>query len=400
MTALRIMLTAVEASADDIGASLIDELRKAAPDATFIGCGGGAMARAGLESHFDIGPFAVMGATDALRVAPLAMRRARELGELAAQEKADVAVLIDGWSFSRLVALQLRKLSPSTTVIKLAAPQVWASRPKRVNFVKRYFDGVLALFPFEPPLFERVGVAAEFIGNPNFQRAWANRGDGAQFRARRNLGDKPLLAVLLGSRKGEVSRLAKPFREAVEYLVREIPDLAIVSPVASTVASLVEKTMRDWPGSPVIVGAEEKYDAMAAANVALAASGTASTELAINRTPMVVAYKVDPLTAIWARQIKTTPYASIINVAADRFVIPEFIQEHCDGRLIASGVLELFENPSAFVEQAEAFDIILRELGVDGPSAAAAAARRILAWAPRGRRRFNETRLLSSGPVS
>lgn len=384
---LTILLAAVEPSADLIGASLMRELKSFAPDASFVGCGGQEMLREGLASAFPVDAFAVMGAADALRVAPLAVKRARELAELAATRKADVAVFIDGWAFSRLSATRFRKLSPRTTMIKFVAPQVWASRPGRVKFVRKYFDAVLALLPFEPELFAKAGVRAEFVGNPNFQAAWASKGNGEAFRARLRLGSAPVLAVLLGSRKHEVTRLAKPFREAVDILVREVPGLRIVSPVAKSVEMLARKTLAGWPGDPILVGAEEKYDAMAAANVALTASGTASTELAINRTPMAVAYKVDPLTAFWARRVKTTPYASIVNVAADRFVIPEFIQENCDGRLIASALLELFEDPSAYVEQAAAFDVILKELGVDGPSAARLAAIRVLEWAHLGERR-------------
>lgn len=385
---LKIMLAAVEPSADSIGASLMRELKALAPASAFFGCGGPQMQREGLISAFPIDAFAVMGATDVVRVAPLAMERARELAELAAARNADVAVFIDGWAFSRLAVTRLRKLSPKTTSIKFVAPQIWASRPQRVKFVKKFFDGVLTLLPFEPPLFAREGVRAEFVGNPNFQSAWASKGNGAAFRARWNLGEAPVLAVLLGSRKREVTRLSKPFREAAEFLAKEVPGLRIVSPIAESVEALARRKLEGWPGAPILISGAEKYDAMAAANVALTASGTASTELAINRTPMVVAYKIDPLTWFWAKRVKTTPYASIINVAADRFVIPEFIQENCDGRLIASALLDLFEDPAAYVDQAAAFDVILKELGVDGPSAAKLAAARILDWAHLGRRRF------------
>jgi lipid-A-disaccharide synthase len=375
-------------------------LKVLAPDAVFCGCGGAQMAREGLQSLFPIDAFSVMGATDVARVAPLAMKRAMELAQLAASQAIDVAVFIDGWAFSRLATTRLRKLSPSTTSIKFVAPQIWASRPGRVKFVKKFFDGVLTLLPFEPALFEREGIHAEFVGNPNFQAAWRARGDGDAFRARHHLGAAPVLAVLLGSRKREVTRLAPPFRDAVDLLAREIPGLRVVSPLADSVAPLAKRKMAGWPCEPLFVGAEEKYDAMAAANVALTASGTASTELAINRTPMAVAYKVDPLTSFWAKRVKTTPYASIINVAADRFVIPEFIQENCVGGYIATALEALFNDPSTYVEQAEAFDVILKELGVDGPSAATLAAQRVIDWAHLGRKRSMASRLLSSGPVS
>ncbi len=394
-----IMLVAVEPSADQIGASLLHELKAMSPGARFFGCGGPRMEREGLKSLFPIDPFAVMGATDVIRVAPLAMRRALELAEKAAYEKIDIAVFIDGWAFSRLATTRLRRLSPSTTSIKFVAPQVWASRPERVKFVKRYFDGVLTLLPFEPPYFERVGVCAEFVGNPNFQAAWHERGNAMAFRARHRLGNAPLLAVLLGSRKREVRRLAAPFREAVELLSREIPGLRLVSPVAESVAPIVRECLAGWPGEPILVDASEKYDAMAAANAALTASGTASTELAINRTPMVVAYKVDALTWLWAQRVKTTPYASIINVAADRYVIPEFIQYECEGPLIAAALEPLFNDPATYVEQAAAFNVILKDLGVDGPSAAKLAATRVLEWAHFGKMRVKGLTLRATAPA-
>lgn len=394
MTApITILLAAVEASADQIGATLIRELKAIAPDARFCGCGGAEMAREGLDSVFPIEAFSVMGVTDVIRAAPLAMRRARDLAELAAANKANVAVFIDGWAFSRLTVTRLRKLSPATTAIKFVAPQVWASRPGRVKFVKKHFDGVLAVLPFETPIFENAGVPVEFVGNPNFQTAWRAKGNSAAFRARHRLGEGPVLAVLLGSRKQEVLRLAKPFRESIDILAMEIPGLRIVSPIAQSVEALARQTLKNWPCDPILVGADEKYDAMAAANIALTASGTASTELAINRTPMVVAYKVDPLTGFWARQVKSTPYASIINIAADRFIIPEFIQENCDGRLIASALLALFEDAAAYVDQAEAFDAVLKELGVDGPPAASLAAAHIMSWTNKGRSRVALSRI-------
>lgn len=399
--ALQILLAAVEPSADAIGASLMRALKAMAPDAIFTGCGGPQMAREGLVTLFPIDAFAVMGATDVLRVAPLAMRRARELAERSAVEEIDVAVFIDGWAFSRLAATRLRKFSPPTTVIKFVAPQVWASRPRRVEFVKSYFDAVLTVLPFEPPYFARAGVRAEFVGNPNFQAAFQARGNASAFRGRHRIGEAPLLAVLLGSRRHEVARLAPPFRDAAARLAREIPDLRIVSPVAESVGPLARRALSDWPGDPIIVGAEEKYDAMAAANAALTASGTASTELAVNHTPMVVGYKVDPLTGFWARRVKTTPYASIINVAAGRFVIPEFIQEACEGPAIAAALLALFREPAACVEQASAFDVLLKELAVDGPPAADRAAARIIDWAHLGKRRAGlRASLPSSGPAS
>lgn len=397
MSGPKILLAAVEPSADAIGASLIAEIRRRAPGAQFIGCGGAGMAREGFNSLFDIAPLSVIGFLDVLRAAPAAYSRADALAEAAVREKPDIVVLIDGWAFSRLVAARLKKLSPETAVVKLVAPQVWASRAGRVKFVKDHFDAVLCLLPFEPPYFTRAGVRAEFIGNPNFQSAWRARGDGAAFRARHRLGDAPLLAVMLGSRKTEIARLSKPFGEAVALLAGRVPGLRVVSPVAPSVERQARAKLSKFAGDPIIVGAEEKYDAMAAANVGLTASGTASTELAINRTPMAVGYKLDPVSAIWARSVLKIPYVSIVNVAGGRFVIPELLQAECEGPSLAGALLPLFTDPETYVEQGAAFDTILKSLGVDGAPAAEIAAARILDWAAMGKDRLTVSRLPSSG---
>ena len=399
MKAPKILLAAVEPSADAIGASLIAEIRRRSPDAQIIGCGGALMEREGLQSLFDISPLSVIGFLDVLRAAPAAYTRADLLAEAVARDKPDIVVLIDGWAFSRLVAVRLKKTSPETTVVKMVAPQVWASRASRVKFVKQHFDAVLCLLPFEPPYFARAGVRAEFIGNPNFQAAWRARGDGAAFRARHRLHDAPTLAVLLGSRKAEIARLARPFGDAVGLLAERVPGLRVVAPVSPNVDRQARAKLSSFPGDPIIVGAEEKYDAMAAANAGLTASGTASTELAINRTPMVVAYKLDPISAAWARSVLKIPYVSIINVAGGRFVIPELLQEDCDGPNLAGALLPLFKDAEAYVEQGAAFDTILKTLGVDGAPAAAIAAQRVLEWAEMGKDRLTASRLPSSGPV-
>jgi lipid-A-disaccharide synthase len=399
MTALKICLAAVEPSADAIGASLITEIKRQRPGAQFVGCGGAQMAREGFQSEFDIAPLSVIGFFDALRAAPAALARTDAMVEAVKREKPDIVVMIDGWAFSRLVASRLKKASPETTVVKLVAPQVWASRAGRVKFVRDHFDAVLCLLPFEPPYFTRAGVRAEFIGNPNFQNAWRQRGDGAAFRARHRLGDAPVLAVMLGSRRTEVARLAKPFGEAAALLADRVPGLRVVSAVAASVERQARGKLSNFAGDPVVVGSDEKFDAMAAANVGLTASGTASTELAINRTPMIVGYKLDPASAIWARSVLRIPYVSIINVAAGRFVIPELLQDDCNGPALAGALLPLFNDPEAYVEQGAAFDAILKSLGVDGAPAAEIAALRILQWAEMGKAGVRGSTRLSSGPA-
>ncbi|MFQ5562747.1 MAG: lipid-A-disaccharide synthase [Parvularculaceae bacterium] len=381
-TPLRILLAAVEPSGDGLGAALLQSLRKQAPPNTeYFGCGGPLMEREGFQSLFAIDSLSVMGFSEVVRALPLGFRRAKDLAQLAARKQADIAVFIDGWAFSRVGAKRLRQYSPRTAVYKFAAPQVWASRPKRVDFVRRYFSGVLTLLPFEPAYFKAVGVRAKFVGNPNFQAAWAARGDGAAFRRRYELGqDTQVLAVLLGSRISEFRRLEPRFRETVERLRARLPNLAVIALLAPSITEAARHALEGWPTPPMFIGAEEKYDAFAGVDAALAVSGTVTTELAINATPMIIAYRVDPLTAFWARRVMTTPFASVLNFAAGRAVIPEFLQENCTPDAMADALETLLTDEEARRAQCESFRPLLEMLELSGPSAADRAARTILSW--------------------
>lgn len=376
----RFVLAALEPSADALGAALLRELKTLFPAASFTGCGGPLMAEEGFQSLFPIDRFSVIGPVGALCAVPEALRRARELTDIAVTNRIDAAVFIDGWAFSRLCAKRMRREAPATRLYKFGAPQVWASRPKRAAFAAAHFDGVLCLLPFEPQWFRRAGAKATFVGNPNFQEAWRRRGDGEAFRARHGLGRAPLLAVLPGSRKSEIDRLLVPFEGAVRLLAERVEGLRVVAPLAPQVEARARRRMEGWPGAPLFVGPEEKFDAFAAADAALAKSGTVTTELAINRTPMIVAYKVDPLSALWVKRVLTTPFITILNVAAGRFVIPELVQGQCAPEYLAGGLLPLLMGGDARTEQLAAFPELLAGLGVDGPPAARLAAEQIKQW--------------------
>ncbi len=373
MTSSPILLAAVEPSADALGASLLRELRPLVPEARFIGCGGPLMAAEGFESAFDTSAFSVMGFTDVAKVLPEAWRRAREVACMCAEEKVGTAVFVDGWSFSRLAAKRIRKRAPETKIIKFAAPQVWASRPQRVDFVKDHFDLVLTLLPFEPPYFEKVGVPAEFVGNPNFEQVASAPRSGPSFRARHDLGAAPILVVLPGSRKGEVARLLDCFGDTVTTVASRIPGLRVVVAAAPAVETLVREGVAGWPTDPLIIPGEERYDAYAAADVSLVASGTATTELAMSDTPMVVAYRVDPLTAYWAKKVLVTEYVSILNVAAGEAVIPERLQEDCTPEQLTADIVRLLTDDEARRQQLSAFRRLLPDLVGSGNAAAKAA---------------------------
>ncbi len=375
------MLVAVEPSGDALGAALLRELKTVAPpDTDYSGCGGALMAAEGFQSLFPIEAMSVIGFTDVARALPEGYARARELTRRAAADAVGAVIFVDGWAFSRICAKRMRRAVPDAKLFKLSAPQVWASRPQRVEFVRKYFDGVLCLLPFEPPYFARAGVRAEFIGNPNFQKAFAEKGDRAAFRRRHEIGEAPLVLVLPGSRATEVRRLIEPFGRALKIVSDRVPLLRVAAVLHPAVEKLARPAMAGWSGAAVFAGENEKADAFAAADAALAKSGTVTTELAIKGVPMVVAYRVDPLTALWVRAVATTKFATILNVTAGREVVPELLQEKCRPERLASDLLALLTDREMRLEQVEAFPAILAQLGVDGPPAARLGAGKIAEW--------------------
>lgn len=375
-----IILCAVEPSGDALGAALFRSLRECDENLQISGVGGPAMAKAGLTSLFDMDALSVMGPSDALRVLPRAANSAWAIAQHAADRRADAAIFIDAWGFSRLAAGKLAKISPQTRCYKYVAPQVWASRPERAHTLGRLFNGVVTLFDFEPPWFEEKGVRAFCAGHPGFQRLKQRARDGAGFRDRSGLGDRAILILAPGSRRSEIKWLSRPFREAGDILRAQIPGLAIVIPAAPGRDVQIRDGFGDWSADPLVIAADEKYDAFDAGDAALVASGTASTELAICNTPMVVGYAADRLTAAWARRVVTTPHASLVNIAAGREIIPEFIQEACTGPALAAALAPLLARGPERTSQLTAFPEALSRLGATGNDAAERAAQTFLCW--------------------
>ncbi len=324
----RIMVVAAEASGDALGAGLIAELRRQAPDAclTFFGVGGARMAEQGVVSPFDISELSILGLLEAVKAYGRVMKRVRETVAYAQAQRPDVVVLVDSWGFTLRVANAIRKVMPQVKLIKYVGPQVWAARPGRARTLARSVDLLLALHPMDPPFFEAAGLKTIVVGNPALS---IDLGDAEPiaFRKRIDLSDNPLLLVLLGSRPSEIKRLSPLFAETVARLSVSHPSLRFVMPVADTVRDLVERRVEEWPVKPLLVyGEADKHSAMQAATLALACSGTVSTELALAGCPMVIAYKVEPLTYWIYRRISTLKHVTMFNIMADKRIAPEFIQ--------------------------------------------------------------------------
>ena len=250
--------------------------------------------------------------------------------------------------------------------MKYVGPQVWASRPGRARTLARSVDHLLTIHGFDAPWFEREGLSTTFVGNSTLARDTASADPQ---RLRRHIGaddQAPILLVLPGSRPAEIARMTPPFEDAVARLKATHPALRVVIPAAPTVTGLLKAAVAGWRVSPdVVEGDGLKLDAMAAATVALACSGSVTTELALLGCPMVVGYRVGPLTYRVLKRLVTTRFITLFNIAADAAVAPEFIQDACTGERLAAAVAERLDDPGVRHIQVQAQLAALEAMGRD-----------------------------------
>ena len=324
---LHVYIIAGEPSGDVIGGRLIEALGEGGP-IRVSGVGGPEMEAAGLKSLFPYNELAIMGLTEVLPSVPRILRRIRKVVRDIERRKPDVIVTIDSPGFVFGVIRRLK--SRDCPRVHYVAPTIWAWRAGRVKKFRKHFDHLLALFPFEPPLFEKAGLDCTFVGHPAAEGA-VSAGDGPGFRSRHGIaGDSTLMCLLPGSRRGEVARLGPVADAVVTRLLRDHPDLRLVVPAAPNVRAAVEELARGWGDRVLVVdGGAERYDAFAASDLALAASGTVTLELAYAGVPTVVIYKVGKVTGAIARRMIHVEYASSVNIVAGREVFPEFLQMYC-----------------------------------------------------------------------
>jgi lipid-A-disaccharide synthase len=370
-----IYLAVGEPSGDQLGAHLVAALReRTGGKVRFAGLAGPRMAEQGLSSLFPIDDLAVMG-VEFLPKLRLILRRIREVADDIRAKQPDCAVLIDSQGFSHRVAKRLR--ASGIPVIQYVAPTVWAWNEGRARRVARCLDHLLTIFPFEAPYFERHGLATTFVGHPAAERADI-AADGAALRRRLGIpDDAPVLCVLPGSRLSEVRRHTPVFADALRRIAAAVPGLHCLVPTVPAVAEPVEEAARSWPeATTVLRDTADKYAAFAASNAALAASGTATVELAFADVPTVVSYKLSWHAAQVGRLILKTPFVCAVNVVMDREVMPEFVLDRCEPAGIAEAVTALLTDPSTVMVQRRYLAEARQRLraGHATPSAIAAAA--------------------------
>lgn len=384
---LTVMLVAGEASGDQLGAQLMAGIRELAGNTVnIVGSGGPAMARQGLQNLFPFGVAAVMGLREVVPSIPRILRAVRTAKEFALRTRPDLIVLIDSPDFTHRIARSIKDKDKTLRTANYVAPQVWASRPYRARKMARYFDAVLTLFPFEDAFFHRYGMKTYSVGNPVLERAARVKG-GEEFRARHGIApDATLLTVLPGSRRNEIRFILPEFRKTVELLAPAHPNLVCVLPTVAHVGHHVREGAKDWPTRLVLVeGEDEKFAAFDAADMALAASGTVTLELAAARVPMVVGYRAGAVTYALTKPLVLVKYITLVNLILNREAIPEFLQSRCTPANLAAALTPLIEEPNARAAQLASIDEALDLLGSHDERPSLRAARAVLELAKEAR---------------
>lgn len=378
---MKMFLIAGEPSGDKLGAALMEGLKTLDPSVEFHGIGGPLMEAQGLTSLFAMEELSIMGIWEVLPKYRALKARIRETAAAVTRIKPAALITIDSPDFCLRVAGLARADSPGLRTIHYVAPSVWAWRPGRAAKMARHIDHVLALLPFEPPYMEAAGMTCDFVGHPVVAEPRATAADAAEFRETYMIGpDQPLALCLPGSRLGEVRRLAGRFDEALMQLRDREPGLRVVVPTVRGVAPMVRAMTARWPVAPIVV--EEPADkaaAFAAADLALAASGTVSLELAANRTPMVIAYDMAPISRMIIARMLKIDTVTLVNLVSESRAIPEFIGANCLPAPIAKSLLALLEDPAAIAAQCDAMELTMQRLGEGGEAPGLRAARSVLA---------------------
>lgn len=367
---MKLFLIAGEPSGDRLGAALMTGLKSLTP-VEFSGVGGPLMQAEGMASLFPMEELSVMGIAEVLPKYLHLKRRIREAADVVVASGADALVTIDSPDFCLRVAALVKAARPKFRTIHYVAPSVWAWRPGRAAKMARVIDHVLALLPFEPPYMTVAGMTCDFVGHPVVAEPLASDDEKSDFA-----GPGPLLLALPGSRKGEVARLAPVFGEVVRHLQARHQDLRVALPTVRGVAGLVGQLTAGWAVRPeIIVDPARKRGAFAAADVALAASGTVSLELAANACPMVIAYDMHPATLWLMRRAALIDTVTLVNLVSETRVVPEFIGPDCRADRIAPALEAVLADPSA---QRAAMDVTMERLGRGGEAPGLRAARSVL----------------------
>jgi lipid-A-disaccharide synthase len=347
-------LVAGEASGDLLAGLLLAGVRRRWPQARLAGIGGPRMAEHGFEAWWPHDKLAVRGYVEVLRHYRGIKRIRDALAERLLVERPDVFIGVDAPDFN--LGLEKRLKAAGIRTVHFVCPSIWAWRGGRVKTMAASADHVLCLFPFEPELLQQHGIAATYVGHP-LADAIPLQPPRAASRAALGLGEsEPVVAVLPGSRRSEIQYIAPAFLQAVALLARQRPALRFVLPVAPGLRTLVPLVRQHAPGAPLQVIDGRSHAALAACDVTLIASGTATLEAALFKRPMVIGYNMHPVSWMLMKRMRYQPWVGLPNILAREFLVPELIQERCTPAALADAALRWLDDPAACDRVRSRFD--------------------------------------------
>jgi lipid-A-disaccharide synthase len=381
-----IYLVAAEESGDALGAALARALSR--NGAKLSGVGGRAMAAAGIASPFAIDELSILGFTAIPKRLPAILRRISETAAAVVAARPDALVIIDSPDFTHRVARRVRRAAPSIPVLDYVSPSVWAWRPWRARAMRDYVDCVLAILPFEPAAYLRLGgPPCLYVGHPLAERVAELRPNAEEMQRRK--ADPPLLLVLPGSRASEIRRLLAIFGDALARLAERIGTFEPVLPTTPHLLAKISEGVAGWRMQPrIVVDPAEKWAAFRSARAALAASGTVTLELALSGVPTIGAYRVSLIEEAVGRLMRLPELSTIIlaNLVLGEKVVPEFLQRDCTPEKLADALTELVFDTAERRRQIEAFTRLDAIMAIGSASPSSQAAAIVLDAARRGRR--------------
>lgn len=361
-----IFLIAGEASGDNLGSRLMLEIKNIeGNDVFFSGIGGEKMQEEGLSSIFPMSELSLLGFVELLPHIPHLLKRIEQTVDAIISLKPDIVVTIDAPAFNNRVIKKLKEKESNIEIplIHYVAPTVWAYKPHRAEKISKLYDHLLCLLPFEPPYFEKENLPTTFIGHPITECNSLDYND--NFLIDKGFSkDCPTLSIMIGSRKGEIKRLFPIFTKTIKLLKKKYDNLQTIIISTDRFHNELEKLSKNWSTKNIVVSEKhEKYTAIKFSDVALAKSGTGSIEISLNNTPIVIAYKVNPISAMMLKRMIQVDFVNLINIILNREVIPECLQKECNPDFIANRLFDLFDNEENRKIQLEQVEKALIKLG-------------------------------------
>ncbi len=347
-------MIAGEDSGDKLGSSVMDGLRESLDESpNFVGIGGAEMERRGLTSIFPMSELSVMGIIEILSHYKNLKKRLNQTVSAILNEKPDILLTIDSPEFCFRVAKKVKSLNRNILTAHYVAPSVWAWRPKRAIEISKYIDHLLALFPFEPPYFKNVGLSCDFVGHPIVSKDMATKENIIELKKRYSLGDEPIILCLPGSRKSEIKRLMPTFGETLQKFSNVLPNSRFILCSTPNVFELSKNYLKSMPRNTIFLSPEEigmeKYLAFKKASfkisdLALAASGTVSLELAANETPMVIGYDMNYFSRQIIQMLIRIDTVNLVNLITGNRNIPECIGEYFNSENLFLEMVRVYSN--------------------------------------------------------